>query len=477
MSNANTTQDPEDWHNDERMRGLFSQLPPSRAHNSAAWDDKVTFWRQMLLDSARRGSLSTSTSGANSRLTVDISVTDTTTHSTNSGVQCNLEWKFVRAGLRPRCIAGVLEEMLRTGDLIGLDTFNNDTLGRQSLISSIFKNARWAVNWLMENAALSQQKVLTSGTFVLVPLIQQLSNAVSEHIQTSTKESHLLWSNELMTVDDFVAQHIIPAWRQTFNDDVVPNLEELQLLLGYLQSHHKISLDPAPMKDSSQKYKRIKIIQAGSQHQWTDEERNYLSLTETIKSLTKHIDTLHIRVDTLEKSARQMLSLKRKSAALSILRTKKSVQHMLDRRLQSLSTLETIVFKIQQAKTDVEIVNAFQRGTETVKSVNSKMSVETVDQVMDDLKDAIDDSYEIDQTIKQGQDQITGMVVDDADVEAELDALLAEESKIAALDAEMAEMERLKSVEAQLDALPTTANSPQLLSDDEQKMKPVLMNE
>ncbi len=71
------------------------------------------------------------------------------------------------------------------------------------------------------------------------------------------------------------------------------------------------------------------------------------------------------------------------------------------------------------------MIDQFKLGVDTLKRVReeSGVTVEAVDQVMDDLQDALLDQREIDDAISSGQEQLSS--VDEAELEEELAQLVA----------------------------------------------------
>ena len=150
--------------------------------------------------------------------------------------------------------------------------------------------------------------------------------------------------------------------------------------------------------------------------------------------------------------AADWLKKKNKPKAMMELKRKQRLQSVLDKRLSFIENIHQILHTIEQTQTDKEVpstlkhfflprpsptkalcrlvscdqmIDQFKLGVDTLKRVReeSGVTVEAVDQVMDDLQDALLDQREIDDAISSGQEQLSS--VDEAELEEELAQLVA----------------------------------------------------
>ena len=88
-----------------------------------------------------------------------------------------------------------------------------------------------------------------------------------------------------------------------------------------------------------------------------------------------------------------------------------------------METLEKLASDIEFAQVEAQVVNGLKVGNEALKKVNEMLSIEEVEQIMDETRESIEKQNEIDALLHG--------VLDEEDEEAvmnELDDLIAEES-------------------------------------------------
>jgi len=116
--------------------------------------------------------------------------------------------------------------------------------------------------------------------------------------------------------------------------------------------------------------------------------------------------------------------------ALIFLKRKKRLEGILSKRLQAIDNLNQILETIDDARTDQEILEAYKYGTASIKSATAGMTVESVQQVMNDVYDTLADQKEIDEALVANFETAE----QDTEMEAELkqleDELLAERQPI-----------------------------------------------
>eukprot|EP00127_Corallochytrium_limacisporum_P006399 Clim_evm7s226 gene=Clim_evmTU7s226 len=112
-----------------------------------------------------------------------------------------------------------------------------------------------------------------------------------------------------------------------------------------------------------------------------------------------------------------------KRVALMALKRKKAYQGQIEKLSQSRTTLETQMMALEDMKANSEILSAMREGAQAMKSVHGKMSIDKVDDTMDDIREQMDLANEISNAIAQplGND-----LLDDDELEAELEELQEE---------------------------------------------------
>ena len=152
----------------------------------------------------------------------------------------------------------------------------------------------------------------------------------------------------------------------------------------------------------------------------TEEDVSIASLKTLISSLEPQVQQLASRVAELDKKAREAVASKQLTAAKMALRSKKLADTKLQQRTATLSQLEEVYAKIEQAADQVEIVRVMEASSQTLKSFNKQTGgVEKVQDVMDGLREEMMNADEIGQAINE----VSAGEVDEGEVEDELEAL------------------------------------------------------
>ncbi len=120
--------------------------------------------------------------------------------------------------------------------------------------------------------------------------------------------------------------------------------------------------------------------------------------------------------------AKAAASTQLRSSALRALRSKKTIERTLAQRLETLSQLETIYQKIEQAADQIAVARVIESSTEVLRKLNTKVgSIEKVDDLMEGLREEISRVDEVSQAIEQGGQPDS---IDEEAIDEELDALM-----------------------------------------------------
>lgn len=152
----------------------------------------------------------------------------------------------------------------------------------------------------------------------------------------------------------------------------------------------------------------------------TDEDVSIAKLRTLISSLESQIQQLSTQVSQLDAKVRDSVANKQLITAKSTLRSKKVAETKLQQRNATLSSLEEVYAKIEQAADQVEIVQVMQSSAQTLKNLNKQTGgVEKVQDVMDGLKEEMMNADEIGTAINE----TSAGQIDEGEVEDELEAM------------------------------------------------------
>lgn len=167
---------------------------------------------------------------------------------------------------------------------------------------------------------------------------------------------------------------------------------------------------------------KFKSSETGTSQQISSEDRAICSLRNLIHDLNQQVDFLSSRLTESASEAKAAASTQLRSSALRALRSKKTIERNLAQRLETLSQLETIYQKIEQAADQIAVARVIESSTRVLRKLNAKVgSIEKVDDLMEGLREEISRVDEVSQAIEQGGQPDS---IDEQAIDEELDALM-----------------------------------------------------
>ncbi|KAI7897422.1 Snf7-domain-containing protein [Mucor mucedo] len=376
--------------NSERLKALYSDFSKLSLLNKYAYDTNVSYWRRVILDSNQQGCLG-------SREFATVIEKDT------------LPEKFQRPVIgRPLALDCVLDTMERQEELITLENFNTRFSPPATwlgwMVDAVVKNA-WQFRW--------RNTVQHETRYVVLPTVKALSQAVLRHHYETPS------ADPILTLTQFKSNYS----RDFFNDMELTD-DDVMLLLRYLHSQHGVAL-ANNVQGYGTTYMVIKFpSREGEVATMTQHDKSIVSIRTTCQALSVQVDELQRKSEELHKESLEEKRLGHTAKALYCLKRKKNLQQILERRLQSLETMDNILLKIQTSKDDLQVVQAFNMGADTLRDVlgSDGLTLESVDEAMQNIQSAFEDQKEIEEAMKMGD--ISEYA--DEDLEDELSQLIRE---------------------------------------------------
>jgi charged multivesicular body protein 7 len=307
---------------------------------------------------------------------------------------------------RPLALGTVVQEGIQRKDIIPAKEFEESK-------ESIYHNP-WSLNplnllgWGLRQlgfAGTSNPKLLT-GRFVV---LQNLEEAGKEFIKrTEWKRSRV---GRIYSRTEFA------EFRDVLGTGKLSE-KDMDLLLRFL---HR---DKGVLVFDSQ---TVKLINAGEAATITEEDSTIARLKDLIRDLEEQTKILEKKVEELAFTAREAVSRKNKISALAALRSKKLTESTLSNRHATLSQLEEIFIKIEQASDQVELVRIMESSARLLRGLNKEVGgVDRVGEVLDTLREQMGQVDEIGNVIAEAAG---GGVVDESEVDDELEIMEREERK------------------------------------------------
>ncbi|KAJ3133052.1 Charged multivesicular body protein 7 [Physocladia obscura] len=398
-----------EWSNDQRMSALFSRFP-ERDVNAKVYESRLRFWVSAITAAAQKGLLAGDSDSANF-LVVDASL---------------IAERFQRKNLTPLGIGTVVAEMRNSGALVSVERYLNggssfsDWSVTGLLKASLSYGLSLAYGFAFENTANAKFK-----GYDLVPaVVQEFASQIYENVK----------KDAIHSTDCIRDESIFDVELACFGTRIILRGElDRLLVIKYLENSKKVVV----LYDDQRKPKVIKFLNVSSEATTkpaiTEADIGIARITKTISSISSQITQLDGKIDQLKLHASEALGKKQRTRALAYLKQKAAVTGVLEKRVSSLHTLETILSGIQQAESEIGVLEAFKTGTKTLSTLLSSpaLAVDSVNDVMDNLQDTLAQQREIDDAILDNNSRIASDFhisgVEEEDLERELEGLLAAE--------------------------------------------------
>ncbi|KAF9578478.1 hypothetical protein BGW38_005697 [Lunasporangiospora selenospora] len=306
--------------------------------------------------------------------------------------------------------------------------------------------------------AYSSSYASNRDTYVVLSMVQE---AASRILKMQQESIHYYASDNLMTFADFrekfsrtALQPLCrksPGGLSTLAGPIIALTDrDLEILIRYMQYEMKVLVAEGLDIDKSRggvddhemiiKFATKDAIRTRSIQEITSTDKGIVELKETCRRLEKQISEIESWISETNEKIKAFLRMSQRSQAAFALRRRKNLEEVMKKRLGSLDTISSILFKIQSSETDAGILQAYQLGARTLAGVmdtrdengEKVLSPEKVGSTMDRLSEVLADQQEIDMALNEGTEILVGHTVpggvDEDELMAELDALMEVES-------------------------------------------------
>ncbi|CAO3692824.1 unnamed protein product [Rhizopus stolonifer] len=255
--------------------------------------------------------------------------------------------------------------------------------------------------------------------YVVIPTIALIAKSIiSDHFNATIKRQteHLLIFSEFKTK---YAHHFINELELTDND--------LDLVLRYLNSQQGVAVVDN-VKGYGTTYKVIKFPPK------QEEIATITKHDEAIINIRTTCHALSLQVDELQRKSEEfghfsVTEHKEGHAAKAryYLKRKKNLEQVLEKRLKSMETMDTVLIKIETSHDDIQVVQAFNAGAGTLRDIlgQDELSIETIHEIMAKVSDSLEDQKEVEEAMQTGMEDNSF----DQDIERELEELVEKETK------------------------------------------------
>jgi len=403
-----------------RLASLYSDFRNQRQTNPDGYHANASAWMRALTAAANAGLIPSSSASSQH----DHFVLQT-------GEELARALQTQELG-RPLALGTVIDEAVRRKELIPVKEFLE---AKESIYAKHWLPTPWQVmSWGLRQLGViggdSSEDKLVRGEFVIMDNLETAAKAALDHVsKTASSHTARIFSRDLLA----------SALCNALNVSSLSQRDTSVLLMHLARDQAAIAYDPAT---GTVKFHAPGEMKPASIEQ---EDITIASLRTLISGLEPQIQQLIQRVSELDAKAREAVAKKQNAAAKVALRQKKMAETKLQSRTATLTQVEEVYAKIEQAADQVEIVRVMEASSTTLRSLNQKTGgVEKVQDVMENLRESMQDTQEISEAIGEvGAGQI-----DEGEVDDELEALeRAEREKVE--EAERKEREAREEKEAE----------------------------
>ncbi|KAI8367230.1 Snf7-domain-containing protein [Choanephora cucurbitarum] len=221
---------------------------------------------------------------------------------------------------------------------------------------------------------------------IVMPTVDQYARII---IQQHTRKPLCSVLDHLLSFDEFRHQfRSLPCYQQTC---VQLSDLDLWLLLRYLVHHYGVAVE---------RWGQMTVIKMPSRMEQeraviSEEEKAIVQLKTTCAILHQQIDQLETTLHELWLSAKEHYTFNKKAQAVYRLKKMKKLEGVLEERYKTLDTMETVLLKIEAAQNDLQVIQAFNLGTETLRTILANHPLDQIEDTMDRLKDTLEEQHQI----------------------------------------------------------------------------------
>ncbi|KAL8298352.1 hypothetical protein RB597_006805 [Gaeumannomyces tritici] len=391
-----------------RLPALYSDFRGQRATNPDGYAANVSAWRRALAVIARSG-LAPSSSSTGPPDSLILTTDDSLLRALES-----------RQYGRPLALGVAVNEAIAAGDLIPLPQYlaaKQSILARPassfSLASVPWTVLSWGARQVGAATGLSGGGVsdkLPKTRLVVLSNVEAAAKSFADKTEDASSRFERTWSK--------------PHFLKTFQAELLPSgklsAADADVLLAFLsRDKGLVACDGKVVKLKDDAGTGI------SSDEITSEDAAVAQLKELTEYLTHQTAILNRRVDELNATAKDAVARGNRVAALAALKSRKIAESSLRTRFATLSQLEEVAARIEQASDQAQLVKVMATSTEALKGLNSKVGgADAVGDVVDRLREQMDAVDEVGTILAE-----SASPVDEDEIDEELAALEGEEKR------------------------------------------------
>jgi Snf7 len=401
-----------EWQNEAQRKSLFSAIKGHQEDVSIQAKPKVNFWKSVLFYATEHDLLDN-----HSILTFDSS---------------SLQNIFSADGIHPLCFPYVLSALMVSADISPIDSFltsNRLSLSAHAIeyIKLAFKMPYLMTSKLYSYIADEEEQISitsTQGNFPhCVFVIPSIINRICKHVVSQLSKSNIDFIDHCVPIEDF--KNIIQQSCYELSLGI-PSEADISLLVKSIVKSNM----PNYFMEEVDKFSSF-LFTAADKYSL---QRNDLKITvrsvthlkHSMKNLQIKSTLIQDKISDLNTQIKLLLkSPTSRNRARDLLKLRMLYEKECEQMQTSQINIETILTNIKKAKTNEEILHAYQTGTSTLKTIVAGKA-ELTSATMDSLLEVLDEAKFIEQAINIGNEavEMASLDVCEADLETELSLLV-----------------------------------------------------
>lgn len=409
-----------------RLPSLYSDFSLQRYTNPDGYAANIAAWEDILIKANGEGLIPAGPDGR-----------DFLSLRTGEELLQSLE---IREWGRPLALGIVIDEAVSHRHLIPVKDFlqNTSSIYDQGWFVRPRRLISWGFRQLGATGRTSASMKLPVARYVIVEAVEKAAGEILSHFTHAKPQV-----DRICTMSMFRERVT-----RTLNLKTEATDTDLNILLTFLaRDKRAIVYDHEIVKFSASNESPSPI---------STEDRTIASLRSLISDLNLQVDRLTSQSAALAAQAKTAIEKRNRPQALRALRSKKMAEDNLTQRLETLSTLEGISAKIEQASDQIAIVRAIKNSTGVLRSLNAQVGeIEKVEDIMEELQQEM---KSVDQVSEIIEDAGRDPAVDDDAIDEELENLIRAED-------EKREEQETREKLATIDAVPSTSLGSQIIAE------------
>ncbi|KAG9043382.1 hypothetical protein FS837_009678 [Tulasnella sp. UAMH 9824] len=360
-----------------RLQALYSDVYRQKQSNPEGFQSSIGWWTNTLETVVRKGKQPQPQS--NDHLVL---------HASDKLAEA-LRWEKVG---RPIGLGAVLEELAANKTIIALPKFLKSAVSihyQPSLTYRVASFVRWA-NY--------------KGDYVVLSILKQAADTIIARQKSKPPG----FTESLYTRQSFQAEFESVALKGATLSQL-----DVDVVLKYLERDVRVVI---VQKNA------VKFVEPGDAEAIaegiTEVDFGVLEMKTTLQELADQISEIEHQIQERLDKIGEHLRRGSKNIALTYLRSKKQLEELLAKRLNTQETFQTVLNKIESVATEVE---------------NPLLQQESIDATMERMADVLADHKEIEDAISLGNDLVASSAgvpdVDDDELKDELEMLIGEQKK------------------------------------------------